>query len=177
MAPARRRAQMAWSVEGSAELPVSGGRPGEEGAVPLHGRTPAEKASPQRIRTAPGPRQRMPQRDTGSFRGLRAGSKTCSRRAGFRPGSTRSGPVRLSPDTQGVVQSGIATRTVSVARPGPAGGRTDALSVNYLPAASAWRCTRCSPVRERWLRAHMVQVCRRPCARLPGIRSRRWPPR
>jgi hypothetical protein len=60
--------------------------------------------------------------------------------------------------------------------PRPCRGRADALSVNYLPAASAWRCTRCSPVRERWLWAHMVQVCRRPCARLPGIRSRRWPP-
>ena len=92
------------------------------------------------------------------------------------PGSTRSGPLRSSPDTQWVVQPGIATRTVSAGRPGPEGGRAVGPAVNYLPAAAAWRCTPCSPVRERWLWAHMVQECRRPCARLPGIRSRRWPP-
>ena len=43
-APRGKRAEPAWSVRSSAEIPVSGGRPEGGSAVPLHGRTPEENA-------------------------------------------------------------------------------------------------------------------------------------
>ena len=176
VAPARRRAQVAWSVEESAELPGSGGRPGEEGAVPLHGRTPAEKASsrgygprPARVNEC---RIRMGAGAIGPVQGPMPGPRG--------PGFTWVHGVEAGFPTARFATSRAARGCEPHAASGrrnprqePAGNPAD----NSRERPSRWRGLPRGrpPVRRMW--AHMLLEHGRSCAQPPCIRSWRWLPR